>query len=695
MRQSRHRSLVAATVVILTNSPGRAAEIPRAPDVIVTATRFDDAIERAAINASLITSQDIARSAARTLPDILGARAGIVTRDLFGNAGALANVDMRGFGATAAQNTLVLVDGRRLNDVDQSGVQWSSIPLEAIERIEILRGGGAVQYGDGASAGVINIITRHPAAQRTGPAGSLRLGSFDTREANASVSAFGEDAGVRAFARNYESSGYRDNNHNRESNFGVSGTWNGRGMDASWRLAADRQGIRLPGPRSVQPSAGIDELASNRRGTSTPLDYAQRDGNQASLDLRWQAVGAELAFGAGYRNKAQRSYFDFGGFPDYRDVDLNVVNLQPRVRWRGSGAGAAHTLVAGFDFARWDYSLARSNSPNNVWQPFNRIGARQDNAAAYLLDTIEPAEGFILNACARYERKRIDASDEHDPTAPGGAFGSAAPAGSDRNSAQAYELGARWRVASETDLIARAQRSFRFANVDEIYETSTFFTQQFQFLDPQRAKTFEVGIALGNRFPWLQATAFHMDVKDEIRLDPYSTGVGNRNMPPLQRTGFELEVRRALRTDLEFSSAYSYTRARFKGGVLPGASFTQTDVSLAGRTVPLVPRHKLDLALDWAMTPATRVRAEARYVSEQWMENDEGNSFERRIPAYTVADFKLQHRMGNFTASFTVANVFDRKYYTYAVRSQFITDRFNAYPLPERTFWLGLSYQGL
>lgn len=693
--RQKHPPLVAGLLVAVSAGPNFAAEISRAPEVIVTATRFDDAIERMAVNATVITSEDIARSAARTLPEILGTRAGIVSRDLFGNAGALASVDMRGFGATAAQNTLILIDGRRLNDVDQSGVQWSSIPLHAIERIEILRGGGAVQYGDGASAGVINIITRHPGAGRTGPAGSVQIGSFDTREANLSVSTFGETAGVRAFARNYESSGYRDNNHNRESNFGLSGTWSGSTIDASWRLAADRQGIRLPGARRVQPSAGVDELASDRRGTSTPRDYAQRDGNEASLDVRWQAAVGELALGLGYRDKAQRSYFDFGGFPDYRDIDLDVVNVQPRYRWRGSGWGATHTLVAGFDFARWDYALARSNSSGNVGQPFTRVGARQDNAAVYLLDTVELTDALVLNAGARHERQRIDATDEHDPTAPGGAFGSAARDGIDRNSAQAYELGARWRVAPQVDLIARAVRSFRFANVDEIYETSAFFTQQFQFLEPQRATTYELGIALGGPLPWLQVSAFHMDVKNEIRLDPYSTGVGNRNMPPLQRTGLEIEARRSLQSNLEVSGAYTYTRARFKEGELPGTTFTQTDVSLAGRTVPLVPRHKLDAALDWTLTAATRLRAEARYVGEQYMENDEANSFERRIPAYTVVDLKLQHRVGRFTASLTLANLFDHKYYAYAVRSQFVADRFNAYPLPERTFWFGLAYDGL
>src|SRR5690606_34110525 len=101
--------------------------------------------------------------------------------------------------------------------------------------------------------------------------------------------------------------GYRDNNHNRETNVVLRGTWSGERADATLRIAADRQGLRLPGARQVQPSAGVDELATDRRGTSTPLDYAQRNGNQATLDLRWQLGASELALGVGYRDKDQRS----------------------------------------------------------------------------------------------------------------------------------------------------------------------------------------------------------------------------------------------------------------------------------------------------------------------------------------------------------------------------------------------------
>ena len=228
MRQfSRRAVLRAAAVVSSIPALLSHAQVPRAPEVIVSAMRFEQPVERLAVNASVITAEDIANSAARTLPDLLGGRAGLVTRDLFGNNGALATLDMRGFGATAAQNTLILVDGRRLNDIDQSGVQWSSIPLDAIERIEILRGSGAVQYGDGASAGVVNIITRHPARVGNRVSGAVRYGSWDTGEISGSFNVFGESAGLHGFARNFQSGGYRDNNQSRESDFALRGTWSG------------------------------------------------------------------------------------------------------------------------------------------------------------------------------------------------------------------------------------------------------------------------------------------------------------------------------------------------------------------------------------------------------------------------------------------------------------------------------------
>ena len=74
------------------------------------------------------------------------------------------------------------------------------------------------------------------------------------------------------------------------------------------------------------------------------------------------------------------------------------------------------------------------------------------------------------------------------------------------------------------------------------------------------------------------------------------------------------------------------------------------------------------------------------------MDNDEGNTLGVKIPAYTVTDLKLSHRQGDWTLSAAINNLFDRQYYNYAVRSQFVLDRYNAYPLPERNASVTVEY---
>ena len=119
---------LATTALAETGGPG---------NILVTATRLDETNTRARGNNTIISAEDIQNSTARTLPELLGREAGVLSRSLFGNNGASATVDIRGFGAASTQNTLILLDGRRLNDVDLSSINFGSIPLQSIERIEI------------------------------------------------------------------------------------------------------------------------------------------------------------------------------------------------------------------------------------------------------------------------------------------------------------------------------------------------------------------------------------------------------------------------------------------------------------------------------------------------------------------------------------------------------------------------------
>lgn len=672
-----------------------AAELPisRTDAVVVTATRFEDRTVDKPVNVVVITAEDIRNSTARTVPDLLSEQAGIIAHDFFGNNAATTTLDMRGFGITGAQNTLILVDGRRVLDIDLSGVQWSAIPLSAIDRIEVVRGGGSVLYGEGATAGVINIITRSPGARGSSIALRGSAGSYGSREGVAEANVGAGGAGVNLIGSHLEADGYRRNNRNRQTDALADLRWSGEPGDFSLKLGSDNQGIRLPGARMVQPSAGVDQLATDRRGASTPFDWAQREGNRAAFDWRRDTGFGQFNVGAGWRDKAQRSYFAFGGFPDYREVDLDVWSLTPRVKIDKPLFGRANSLVLGVDWYHWDYRLRRSNDTANISQPFNTVDAQQDTLGVYALNTVHLTERVALSAGARRERLRMSAADRFDAAAPGGAFGSGAPAASQRLYESAHELGVRYQLTPAAAVIAKTARSFRYANVDEIYETSPAFTNQFQFLRPQTARSHEFGVDVRRGTTAARATTFVIDVDDEIHLDPYTTGVGNRNLPPSRRRGVELEASARPLTRLALSATYSYLQAKFREGVLAGSPFSQQNVSLAGKQVPLVPRHKVSLRAAWDFTAATRLSALVSYVGEQLMDNDESNSLGVKIPAYTVVDLKLTHRGGRWSFAAGINNLFGEKYYNYAVRSQFVLDRYNAYPLPERNGTVSAEYR--
>jgi iron complex outermembrane receptor protein len=66
------------------------------------------------------------------------------------------------------------------------------------------------------------------------------------------------------------------------------------------------------------------------------------------------------------------------------------------------------------------------------------------------------------------------------------------------------------------------------------------------------------------------------------------------------------------------------------------------------------------------------------------MDNDEANNLGVMIPAYTVVNATVDHRVGDWRLGLAVNNLFNQKHFNYAVKSQFTANRYNAYPLPER-----------
>ena len=106
--------------------------------------------------------------------------------------------------------------------------------------------------------------------------------------------------------------------------------------------------------------------------------------------------------------------------------------------------------------------------------------------------------------------------------------------------------------------------------------------------------------------------------------------------------------------------------------------------------MPLVPRHAFNTGLGWAFAPRTRADIVLRYVGRQVFDSDEINTFAARMPAYTVVDFKLAHEHQGWLLSAGVKNLFNEKYFSYGVRTDFPT--FSAYPAPERSLFVSAQY---
>src|SRR5437660_4118981 len=148
-------------------------------EVVVTSTRLPrEPVDPRTLPAkvTVITSEDIARSGAKTVQEAIQWSTGIVMFDEVGNAFEQ-RVDLRGFNNQPVPATSVFVDGVRVNEPDFNGLNFYLIPIEAVERIEIIPGASAI-YGKNALGGVINIITKRARERRFMTAETL-FGSFD------------------------------------------------------------------------------------------------------------------------------------------------------------------------------------------------------------------------------------------------------------------------------------------------------------------------------------------------------------------------------------------------------------------------------------------------------------------------------------------------------------------------------------
>jgi iron complex outermembrane receptor protein len=643
--------------------------------VVVTATRDEQEIRKVPANVTVITREEIERSYAQTTVDLLRNEAGVLVNDLRGT-GKSVFIDIRGFGEIGPLNTLVLVDGRRVNEIDLSGVDWTQIPLEQIERIEILRGSGSVLYGDNAAAGVINIITKKPQKPLSFEAG-ISAGSYHYNNETASVSGKWGPFSAILNAAYKATEGYRHNGFLRSKDIG------GRFVyDVNDRLSFNLSGNFHKDDTGLPGNLTREQIHTlGRRATDAPHDKAETEDMYGALGMKARfgelgRIEAELS----YRHKEVSTFFFLPSVqPSFDDRrNLTTWGFTPRYFLQIPVGNHANKVTLGLDFYKSDSLIFSNSAFSTPAENTTEVGKKA--TGVYLLDEFSILENFILSLGYRHEWVTFDLSQE-------------TPVSEDkvRDNKAAWNVGLDYFYGKNSSVFLSAKRSFRFPVTDELIEFIFDPINFFQVVEvrlnpalrPQTGLQYEAGIrhAFTDRLEG-NVTFFRIDTEDEIFFNPVS--FSNVNYPKTRRLGAELGAAFKPLQWLGFWGNYAYTRSRLRKG------------PFSGNDIPFVPRHKASAGADAHLgrlfpneyLKGLSLNGRVNFVDSRRLISDFRNEVDKLDNYYTV-DTKLSCAYKGLKAFVGVNNLFNRRYEefgSFVAGTQFFS------PSPGRNYTVGVSY---
>ena len=318
-------------------STGNAGAVSSAP-IIVTATRTAQTADETLAAVTVITRQDIERQQATSVVDLLRGMPGLGLSNN-GGLGKATSVFLRG---TESDHVLVLIDGVKVGSATLGTTAFQDIPIDQIERIEIVRGPRSSLYGSEAIGGVIQIFTRKGGGPLK-PYLSLGGGSYKTYNASAGVSGGGERGWFNVSTSGISTEGF--NACNGKPSPGGAGCFTYEPDKDGYRNVSGsvRAGYRFDG--GIEADAQVLRAEGKNKYDGTTTNESQSVQQVAGGRLRFSpATPWHVALAAG-RSRDESDNFKDGVFKSRFDTTRDTASLQNDVT-----LGAAHLLTLGLDY---------------------------------------------------------------------------------------------------------------------------------------------------------------------------------------------------------------------------------------------------------------------------------------------------------------------------------------------------------
>ena len=669
-------------------------------ETIVTATRISEPLMKVPANVTVITSKELEKRHVFSLREALAREAGIYISP---TADVKDGVTMRGF---SGSDILVMYNGQMLNTAFDGGVNWDSIPLSNIDRIEIVRGAASSLYGGHAVAGVINIITKKPDASDStkmelihGQIDVLR-GSNNTWQRELQVTGGDKNISFRVGYEKRTSDGWvghavTTDEDDRSYTPDATGSFHklsdgnyivgsrgakkkksentfvdlnyafdkNRSLDYSYLHASYEYSYHDPityfRDFAGNPTfSGIVQLPNGNYLTVTPDDFLGYLGRreQDIHKLRYEDTKNDFKAGIGYSNTWKDGYssaydatsIDWTGTGDRAEYPTKNYNADLQKQWMIGN----NTVLAGFSwikdkmrYRRYDLLHWKDwDSVNGV--PYQQSGGSVMSSALFVQDELALDARWKLQLGMRYDR--FDKQDGYSYI------------GTVRKSyedtvfhAWSPKIAVSYEPQKDTMIYLSYGKSFNPPSIYKLYRRAGDRPRSIQAnpdLTPEISRTFELGMKQKiDKNTSYGLTLFRVDTADKIAIETRNRVRAYYNMNKSMIKGVELAVKHRFHRD--WQTYFNYT---FESGedTIGGKTYRNWDL----------PKHMMRFGIEYNRDKFNGT-LDTQYVAARQSVDTVTGEYGSE-DSFFVTNLYLNYKINeNFKLRFGIENLFNRKYY--------------------------------